>query len=248
MKAERIVLDGDRVVACAVEGTGEPPLLLLSGHRTPMTSWGAVWPLLTARGRVLAYDRPGTGRSDPACAPQDGAAVLATLEALLERVGLAGPYLVAAHSLGGLYATLLARTRPGLVAGMALIEAAHPEQAERVPPAGGPLRRAWRRMTGRGFMDDPFSEYAGVPATVAQIGAAGPFPAIPLRVVTGARRMPFVPEAAFAEHRAFQRDLATLSPLGEQVVAQESGHLPQLTEPDLVARVIGDLREAVTRP
>ena len=32
-----------------------------------------------------------------------------------------------------------------------------------------------------------------------------------------------------------------LSPLGEQVIAQKSGHFPQTTEPDLVLRVLTEL-------
>ena len=229
----------------ALEGQGDPPILLLGGHRTPMTAWRSVWPMLTARARVLAYDRAGTGASEAAREPQDGAAVLSALDGLLERVGLSGPYLLAAHSLGGLYASLMARTWPERVAGMVLIEAAHPGQAHRAPPPDGTMRRAWRRLTARGFMDDPHSEYAGVPATVGQIAAAGPFPAIPLRVVTGARRMPLVPRPAFEAHQRFQRDLASLSPLGKQVIARQSGHMPQVTEPDLVASVVNDLHREI---
>jgi pimeloyl-ACP methyl ester carboxylesterase len=41
--------------------------------------------------------------------------------------------------------------------------------------------------------------------------------------------------------RANQQDLARLSPLGEQVLAQQSGHFPQLTEPNVVLAVLRDL-------
>ena len=47
--------------------------------------------------------------------------------------------------------------------------------------------------------------------------------------------------AAVGARRANQQALARLSPLGEQVVAQRSGHFPQLTEPRLVLRVLRDL-------
>jgi pimeloyl-ACP methyl ester carboxylesterase len=35
-----------------------------------------------------------------------------------------------------------------------------------------------------------------------------------------------------------QQELARLSPLGEQVIAQRSGHFPQLTEPEVVLDVL----------
>lgn len=47
--------------------------------------------------------------------------------------------------------------------------------------------------------------------------------------------------AAVAAKRANQQQLVRLSPLGEQVVAQKSGHFPQLTQADLVLRVLGEL-------
>ena len=232
---------GGRSLSYALEGDGEAVIVLLGGHRTPMESWDKLWPLLTAEARVLGYDRPGTGASDPAEVPQDGKAVLATLDALLGQLGIEGSLILVAHSLGGLYANLYARTRPERVAGMVLVDAAHPDEAEPLPVAGDFVRRLLRRLTGRGFMDDPYSEFRGVPATVEQIGAAGPFPPIPLRVVTGGRQMPFVPRAAFEKHRDSQQKLVALSPLGEQVIAEKSGHMPQISEPDLVARVVIDL-------
>ncbi len=246
MTPHGIEIDG-RNLSYMMEGEGEPVVVLLGGHRTPMTSWDKVWPMLAAEGRVLAYDRPGTGASDAADAPQDGRAVLATLDTLLERLDIRGPVVLVAHSLGGLYANLFARTRPERVAGMVLVDAAHPEEAEPLPVAGDIVRRMLRRLTGRGFMDDPHSEFRGVPATVAQIGAAGAFPALPLRVVTGARRMPFVPDAAFRKHRHCQDRLVTLSPLGERIIAEKSGHMPQISEPELVARTVIALRDVCIR-
>jgi len=80
--------------------------------------------------------------------------------------------------------------------------------------------------------------------TVAAIEAAGPFPEIPLTVVTGALDPPqrWVPQRARGARREHQLDLARLSPLGEHLIAMGSGHFPQLSEP---AVVIGALRRLV---
>jgi len=80
--------------------------------------------------------------------------------------------------------------------------------------------------------------------TVREIASAGDFPGVPVRVITGG----LTPKAwlmspgAVGAKRANQQALARLSPLGEQVIAQRSGHFPQLTEPWLVLR---ELRELV---
>jgi pimeloyl-ACP methyl ester carboxylesterase len=47
--------------------------------------------------------------------------------------------------------------------------------------------------------------------------------------------------AAVGARRANQQALARLSPRGQQVVAHKSGHFPQLTEPQLVLRVLEEL-------
>ena len=46
---------------------------------------------------------------------------------------------------------------------------------------------------------------------------------------------------AVGARRANQQELARLSPRGGQVIAHKSGHFPQLTEPQLVLRVLEEL-------
>jgi pimeloyl-ACP methyl ester carboxylesterase len=90
------------------------------------------------------------------------------------------------------------------------------------------------------------TELASVDDTVREIAAAGEFPPVPLRVVTGGLtpRSTLMSPGAVAARRAHQQELARLSPLGEQVIAHQSGHFPQLTEPDLVLAVLQELVSA----
>jgi pimeloyl-ACP methyl ester carboxylesterase len=78
-----------------------------------------------------------------------------------------------------------------------------------------------------------------------EIAAAGAFPEVPLRVVTGGLtpKSWLLSPGAIGAKRAHQQELARLSPLGEQVIAQKSGHFPQLTEPALVLQVLQELVE-----
>ncbi|WP_219815417.1 alpha/beta fold hydrolase [Arthrobacter sp. B0490] len=62
--------------------------------------------------RVCVYDRAGRGWSDPATVPQDGARIAADLHTLLQRGDEPGPYVLAGHSFGGLYALTFAASRP----------------------------------------------------------------------------------------------------------------------------------------
>lgn len=64
-------------------------------------------------------------------APRTGAVVVAELHELLRNSGVQPPYILVGHSLGGLYMSLYARTYPDEVAGLVLVDSAHPEQIER---------------------------------------------------------------------------------------------------------------------
>ena len=85
------------------------------------------------------------------------------------------------------------------------------------------------------------SEVDVIGETVRQIHDAPPFPAVPLVVITGGRRMRMVPQPAFEAHQAAQRRRIALSPDGRQVIATGSGHFPHLHEPEIVIEAIRDL-------
>ncbi|MBI3774876.1 MAG: hypothetical protein HY273_04860 [Gammaproteobacteria bacterium] len=85
------------------------------------------------------------------------------------------------------------------------------------------------------------SEDDCVAETVQQIEAAGSFPPIPIAVVTGGKKIPLVPEACFAIHRQCQNELTALSPYSVQIIANNSGHFPQITEPEIVIRAIQEI-------
>jgi pimeloyl-ACP methyl ester carboxylesterase len=63
--------------------------------------------------------------------------IVSDLHALLQAAHVSGPYVLAGHSSGGLYARLYASTYPTDVAGMVLVDAAHEDQTQRMPPEAG---------------------------------------------------------------------------------------------------------------
>ncbi|MDO9713236.1 alpha/beta fold hydrolase [Paracraurococcus lichenis] len=104
-------------------GTGEPAVVLLHGDGSMIedfTSSGLL-DLAAARHRVIAFDRPGYGRSerprDRAWTPEAQAGVLA---AALVRLGVERPVVVG-HSWGTLVALALALDRPDAVSGLVLV-------------------------------------------------------------------------------------------------------------------------------
>jgi pimeloyl-ACP methyl ester carboxylesterase len=229
-----------------ISGRGSARILLFSGAGMSLQGWEPLYPGIERIGRVLGWNRFGLQGSAPPRGRQTGTVVTGSLRELLGYVDLPPPYVLVAHSLGGLFANLYARLYPQEVAGVLLIEATHPADHALLQKHEGQIERALAKLLAlpRSFFKANLQrELACVADTVHEIEAAGPFPQVPLRVITGGLtpRAWMMSPAAVGARRANQQELARLSSLGEQVIAQQSGHFPQMTQPRLVLRVLREL-------
>ncbi|HSH91333.1 MAG TPA: alpha/beta hydrolase [Ramlibacter sp.] len=224
----------------SVSGDGPAHIVLLNGAGVTLEGWRALYPGIEDIGTVFALNRFGVRGSDAPQLPQTGAVVVASLRELLTYAGLKPPYLLVGHSLGGLYANLFARLYPQEVAGVLFIEATHPlDDEEELQEQEPQLTRALSKMFSLPqwlFRDNLHSEINAVTHTVQEVESAGPFPPIPVTVITGGMRPPkwLMSGKVLLARRVHQEALARLSPLGVQVVAERSGHFPQVSEPELV--------------
>ena len=106
-------------------GTGSPTVILEAAAPGWSLYWSTVQPQLARTTRVCAYDRAGLGWSDRGPLPRTGQRMAKELHRLLERAGIAGPYVLVGHSLGGLVARLYQHDYPQEVVGMVLVDAGH---------------------------------------------------------------------------------------------------------------------------
>jgi pimeloyl-ACP methyl ester carboxylesterase len=114
-------------------GQGGPAVILESALGNASPHWLWVQREVAKTTRVCAYDRAGMGWSEKGPEPRDAERVADELHALLEGAGVQGPYVVAGHSYGGLFARVYAARYPGETAGVVLIDSSHPEQFTRLP-------------------------------------------------------------------------------------------------------------------
>jgi pimeloyl-ACP methyl ester carboxylesterase len=229
-----------------VSGSGPAGILLFSGAGMSLQGWEPLYPEIERLGTVLGCNRFGMQGSDPPRERQTGTVVLASLRELLAYAALEPPYVLVAHSMGGLFANLFARLYPQEVAGVLFLEAAHPADHEVLKKHESQLLRALGKVLALPqalLKPNLHTELACLEETVREVESAGPFPEVPLRVVTGGLtpRSWLMSPAAVGSRRANQQELVRLSPLGEHVIAQKSGHFPQLTQPDLVLKVLAEL-------
>jgi pimeloyl-ACP methyl ester carboxylesterase len=107
-------------------GTGAPSVVIEPGGGASAASLGLIAPDVAGHTTVCVYDRAGKGWSDAAQTAPDGAQIATDLHTLLERADVAGPYVLAGHSFGGLYVMRYAAQYPDEVVGMVLIDSTAP--------------------------------------------------------------------------------------------------------------------------
>ena len=114
-------------------GQGQPTVILeaLSGGFS--SYWAFVQPEVAKQVRVCAYDRAGFGWSESDPEPESPQRAAQNLHTLLTNAGIKGPYVLVGHSKGGLYVRQFAEMFPQEVAGLVLLDSAHPDQFQRHP-------------------------------------------------------------------------------------------------------------------
>jgi pimeloyl-ACP methyl ester carboxylesterase len=267
-------IGGGRRMYLECRGQGSPTVVLEAGYRSPASVWSddlvqpdmprtMVFQGVASFTRVCMYERPGAGsviddvlhssRSDPVPQPRTAESVVADLHALLHAAGVHGPYVLAGHSLGGMFVRLYAATYPSEVAGLVLVDAWYEGLEQLLTPAQW---EAYIRLNSEvppelaGYRDYETLDFAAASAVMRGAATARPLAPMPLAVLSKgqsfgipAEALGFDPDALDRAWVRAQEQLATLAPGARHVVATESAHYVQLQQPELV---IDAIRQAVT--
>jgi pimeloyl-ACP methyl ester carboxylesterase len=240
-------------------GAGTPAVILEAGLGGSSAGWGFVQPEIARFTRVCSYDRAGMGFSDPGPSPRTARRIAGELAQLIDRSGIGVPVVLVAASSGGFDVRIFASDHTDRVAGLVLIDASHEDQTHEVPRLAPwvPLLSSFGilRLLGVSFGPDParlapsVQGFAGatrfraagyqaaadeiihIRESASQVRTSRRKLPIPVVVVTGAR-------GADATWRHLQRDQVTLSEHGCQIIAEQSGHLVQIDQPQIVVDAI----------
>jgi pimeloyl-ACP methyl ester carboxylesterase len=260
---------GGRMMYLQCTGQGSPTVILISGGGIAADLWDSplgeqptVYPTVAKTTRVCAYDRPGTtraraegglSRSDPVPQPVTPSRSAADLHALLKAAGQAGPFVLAAHSYGGLVARYFAHDHPTDVAGVVLVDSFSPELREAMPDLW-PSWIAWNATPAAIIDEYPDYERVDFDEALDEIVANRSIPPMPLVVLTAdkpypAPTQPGIPADINVVTRhaqdVSQRHVAQLVPGAEHITETHSGHDIMLENPALVADSILDVVTAV---
>ncbi|KAH8691417.1 Alpha/Beta hydrolase protein [Talaromyces proteolyticus] len=102
---------------------GDPLVIIIPGLANSTSGWAAVRRGLTAFARVLQYERSGYGESDVSTEKPTASSIAKELSLLLRNANLLPPYVVVAHSWGGILSREFLALHPKDIIGMIFIEA-----------------------------------------------------------------------------------------------------------------------------
>ena len=123
----RLIDAGGHRLHLRATGRGSPVVVLDAALGGSSVSWTFVQPAVAEFTRVVAYDRAGFGWSDPGPLPRTAGRIADELVTALTNAGEPPPYLLVGHSFGGLVARIVASRYRDEVAGLVLVDPAHPE-------------------------------------------------------------------------------------------------------------------------
>ncbi len=142
----RLVDAGGHQLHLHCTGDGQPTVLLEAAAMSMSAEWGWVQSDLARTTRTCSYDRSGLGYSEAGDGPYDPARVPKELRTALAKVGIAPPYVVVGHGMGGAFAQLFTAAYPADVVGTVLIDAPVPGALAEMRPAARDRFRAFVRL------------------------------------------------------------------------------------------------------
>lgn len=113
-------------------GHGKPTVVFEPALGAFALQWFKIQPRIAEMTSTLSYDRAGQGWSDFSPHPRTPEYMTQELHQLLNTLKIDPPYLLVAHSFGGLLSRYYAQAYPDDVLGVVLIDTSHPMQYEKI--------------------------------------------------------------------------------------------------------------------
>ena len=217
------------------------PVVFEAGLDGTFEWWEQIYPEIAQTASALVYNRAGYGNSDAVDAMRDGRHIVEELRGLLASQGLAPPYVLVGHSLGGLYMQWYARYYPREVAALILVDSTHPAQLK--GPGAIENWPVWVRLAFRLLTSAAAErELAAIDPTGDEVLAAPPFTGGPVIVLSAAQ--PLADTSALAiDGNQKRKDIARLHPGAIQRWV-DSGHAMPLEKPEAIVSAIREVLSA----
>jgi len=233
-----------------IVGKGKPTLVFESGLGDDLEIWNQVQPIMADHMCTLAYDRAGLGKSDASPHPRTISFMVEDLHSLLANANFAPPYLIVAHSLGGLIARMFAYRYPDFVTGLVLVDPAHEDFPKHMAELRSPEQwSTYQRQMDNLSLEAPLgarAEYQHWQQDFESMAPVAWLPHIPTTILTSirldrdARRLGTLPEDKELWRQLHESWLKQV-PNAKHVVTQKSGHYIHIEQPELVINAVREM-------
>lgn len=226
MKSE-IARLGNNEVEYAFSRGKPDTVVLINGAGGPLIGWFGVFEPLCAHFNVLAYNRPGVGKSTRAQVPQTAIRMASDLESLMAHLGIEEKVILVGHSLGGLIALQFGLDFPQRVKRLILLEPS----------------TVWDIMNQNKLPRDNKdinSELNFVVESARSLEDLSDFPLLKTIICSGTKNsiLSWLFRRQFAERKENLKKLSQSLKGSELIEFTKSGHFPQITEPKKVVEMI----------
>jgi pimeloyl-ACP methyl ester carboxylesterase len=227
------------------EGKGKPIVIFESGLGGGYSDWAQVQPEISKITRTFSYDRAGLSGSDKSKLPRTALNQVKELHELLVKSKIKGPYIIVAHSIGGLNARLFADSYPKEVAGIVFVDSSHEE-----------MLNVYKSKDSKGFEDlkaqfsspeGSFQDFLKSTEEVREVRKKDALRNIPIIVLSADKSAIEIQDPIIAEWPKLQDDLATLSDKSKHLTIKNTSHMIQDDNPKAVIDAIKELIETVKK-
>jgi pimeloyl-ACP methyl ester carboxylesterase len=266
-----VSVNGHRIHLLCKGITG-PTVVIEQGAGELSRFWWPMQDQAAKFARVCTYDRAGYGWSDPAKPGRTITDRAEELRMLLLNAGMEAPYLLVAHSYGGLIVRSYAEQHPEEIAGLVLVDTPEESTLFRrevldfyskmrtlnriigVFAQFGMFRLLRLERYGLGLsrpaeytaLCDDLASLELVPQTDRASKQTGSYGALPVVVITHGKPFPGPFAVLERDWSGGQQRLAALSTNGILMVAANSNHMIQQDEPELVLDAIRRLHHSIS--
>jgi pimeloyl-ACP methyl ester carboxylesterase len=238
-----------------------------SGGGGSAKDWSRVREFLPSEVRTCAYDRAGSGWSEPGPSPRTMRQEVFELHALLQAAKIPGPFVLVGQSIGGLLVRLYTEQYGSNVVGVVLVDPTHESAVLGSVRYGGWVRLREKAVVGRVAPEPrregkatseykPEDDYMAEELQqmyVTRKDNPEPLGNRPL-IVLGAGRRPKPPGTSDEKWKELRQerdeqvqDLARLSRNSKFILASSSGHAIHNEDPELVARAIIEVLDVASK-
>ncbi|WP_249598238.1 alpha/beta fold hydrolase [Peribacillus frigoritolerans] len=196
-----------------------------------------ILPAISESSSVFSYNRFGVAGSDKLKVSQDGLNIVNTLREALTSVGFESPFLLVGHLLGGRYANLYARLYPNEVAGIVFLESSTTKDISLNEYQGKAVKTINEMFKVFDSLSShkQFNEVNFVEKTINQIHLTDTFPEMPVLChYWWTRKSNDARGSSKKNDLRINLELLSLTRNSKHIVAEKSGHFPQLSEPTIV--------------